>query len=64
MVPLVVGINFTENQSGIEVIFRYPERSGSRSISDAMTAGSIRNCSLDVTDDVHSPVLRLLEQVV
>jgi hypothetical protein len=39
-------------------------RSGRRSISDAITAGSIFSCSLLVVDDNQSVGLRVLERVV
>jgi hypothetical protein len=37
----VIGVSLTTCQSGTEASFSKPERSGRRSISEAMTAGSI-----------------------
>ena len=58
------GVRRTDCQSGVVASFRNPSRSGNRSISEAITAGSIFRCWLLVVDDLHSPDLRVLENVV
>jgi hypothetical protein len=46
-------VSVATRQSGTEAIFRNPARSGSRSISEAMTAGSILSCSFLEVDEPH-----------
>ena len=58
------GTSLTCRQSGMEANFKNPSRSGNRSISDAITAGSIFTCSLEVVDVLHSPGRRVLDCVV
>jgi hypothetical protein len=60
----VMGVSFAAYQSGIEASLRKPVRSGRRSISEAITAGSILSCSLLVVEAIHSVGLRDLECVV
>jgi hypothetical protein len=50
-----VGVSVTLRQSGSDATFRKPSRSGSRSISEAMMAGSIRIDSLLVVDERQRP---------
>lgn len=59
-----LGVKLTRCQSGVEASFRNPVRSGSRSISEAITAGSILICWLVVVDDSHCRARRDLEVVV
>jgi hypothetical protein len=46
-------MNVTRCQSGIEASFRNAAKSGKRSISEAITAGSILSCWLVVVDANH-----------
>ena len=46
-------VSVATSQSGTEAIFRNPARSGSRSISEAITAGSILSCSFSEVDEPH-----------
>ncbi len=58
------GWRLTRCQSGSEANFKKPSRSGRRSISEAMTAGSMLTCSLIVVERRHSPGLRDVDRVV
>jgi len=51
----VAGVRVTLRQSGKEATFRKPSRSGSRSISEAMMAGSILIDSLVVMEERQRP---------
>ena len=57
------GLSFTAIQSGFEATLRYPARSGNRSISEAMTAGSMLRCSLVVVDGHHCEGCRVFDCV-
>lgn len=54
-----VAVSWTRFQSHAEASLRNPPRSGSCSISDAITAGSILNCWLVVHVDRHSSGFRV-----
>src|SRR6185437_9785282 len=58
------GVRRTSCQSGTEASFRKPERSGRRSISEAITAGSILRCWLVVVEGSHRNGPRVLDWVV
>jgi len=58
------GRRVTECQSGHDASLRNPARSGRRSISEAITAGSILRCWLVVVDPNHRRGRRVLERVV
>src|SRR5581483_11785594 len=60
----LAGVRVTRFQSGIDANLRKPWRSGRRSISEAMMAGSIRICSLLVVETSQSVGLRDLACVV
>src|ERR1700722_4606788 len=55
MVGYSTWVSHTYSQSGIEANLRNPSKSASRSISDAMMAGSILRCSLVVLDENQCP---------
>src|SRR5882672_1976702 len=60
----VAGVSLTTCQSGTEASFSKPERSGRRSISEAMTAGSILRFWPVVVDPINSESLHVVETVV
>ena len=59
-----MGVSVICCQSASEASFRNPVRSGSRSISEAITAGSILRCWLVVVEARHSMDLRDFDTVV
>ena len=50
-----LGVSVTDCQSGSVASLRNPARSGKRSISEPITAGSIFRCWLDVVEDLQAP---------
>ena len=58
------GVRITLCQSGSEASLRKPCRSGRRSISEGMMAGSILIDSLVVVEALQAPGLRVLDRVV
>lgn len=58
------GVRATRIQSGVEASFRNPVKSGRRSISEAMTAGSIFRCWLLVFDANSCICRRVRDRVV
>jgi hypothetical protein len=60
----VTGVSLTTCQSGTDASFSKPDRSGRRSISEAMTAGSIFRFWPVVVDPNHSESLHVVETVV
>jgi hypothetical protein len=58
------GVRITLCQSGSEASLKKPCRSGRRSISEGMMAGSILIDSLVVVEALQAPGLRVLDRVV